>query len=72
MISKHFRNFQGTEEVAYQLRALAALAEDLGSIPSMYTAANSDHNSNSRGSNTLFWPLLYIDIQAGKILTHDF
>jgi hypothetical protein len=70
MISKHFRNFQGTGEVAQQLSVLAVLAEDLGSIPSMHTAANTGHNSNSRGCNTLFWPQLHIDIHAVKTFTH--
>ena len=32
---------EGAEEMAQRLRALADLAEDLGSIPSTYTAANN-------------------------------
>lgn len=39
---KYFREAFGTEEVAPWLRALAALLEDPGSIPSTYRVA---HNS---------------------------
>lgn len=42
-------------EVAQWLEALAALSEDLGSIPSIYVAAHNcpHHNSDSRGPDTL-------------------
>lgn len=43
----------GSEEMAQQLRALAALAEDLGLTHSTHMAA--PYTSGPRGSNTLFW-----------------
>lgn len=36
------------------LRAPAAILEDLGSVPSTHMAT---HNSSSRGSDPLQWPL---------------
>jgi hypothetical protein len=42
------------EEMAQQLRVLAALTEDLGLLPSTYMA--SVCNFTSRGSYALFWP----------------
>ena len=38
-----------------QLRALAILEEDSGLVPSTHIVAKV-HNSNSRESNTFFWP----------------
>jgi len=48
-----------TGEMAQQLRALTALPEDLGLIPSTNMPVHNCHNCNSssRGSATLFWLL---------------
>lgn len=43
----------GAGEMAERLRALAAVKEDVGLIPSTHLEA---HNCRPRGSNTLFWP----------------
>ena len=43
--------------MAQQLRALAALPEDLTLIPITHITAHSC-NSSVRGSDTLLWPLL--------------
>ena len=43
--------------MAQQLRALAALPGDPGSIPSTIMAANSHGTSSYREENTLFWTL---------------
>lgn len=42
--------------MAQRLRMLAALPENSALIPSTHTAAHSSVNSNSSGSNALFWP----------------
>ena len=39
--SHDFKRREGTEEMAQQLRALTALLEDAGSIPSNHMAAHS-------------------------------
>lgn len=44
--------------MAQLLRTLAALAEFSSLFPSTHMAANNVHNSSSRGTDTLFWPLL--------------
>lgn len=43
--------------MAQQLRALAALPEDLSSIPNIQMVAHRSYNSGSRASKTLFWAL---------------
>ena len=45
-------------EMAQWLRALAALLEDLGSIPSTHITAYTACDSTSREPNPHFWPLL--------------
>ena len=50
------RNVYRSWRDAQWLRALAALAEDLGSILSTHLVAQNC-NSSSKGSGTLFWPL---------------
>jgi hypothetical protein len=46
----------GAGEMAQWLRALAALPEDLGWIPSTHMVATTICSSSSRGSDALFWP----------------
>jgi hypothetical protein len=43
--------------MAQQLRALPALAEDLGSIPATHRAAHNCLQLQFQGTNTPFWPL---------------
>lgn len=43
--------------MVHWLRALATLAEDLGSTPSTHTWLTNAHSSISRGSEAHFWPL---------------
>jgi hypothetical protein len=44
--------------MAQQLRGLAVLTEDLGSIPSMHTTGRlMSYNSSFRESDILFWAL---------------
>lgn len=40
--------------MAQQLHAVAALAENSGSVPSTHTEAHNHLNSSSKGSNTHF------------------
>lgn len=55
-----FVRFSGVwvgREIVPQLRALAALADDVGLVFSIYTEGLPDpYNSSSGGFNTLFWP----------------
>jgi hypothetical protein len=44
--------------MAQQLRASAALVEDLRSVPSTCVAAREHYDSSSRGSDAFFWLLL--------------
>ena len=44
--------------MAAQLRALAALPEDLGLIPNTHMAAHNYYNSSFRGCAAFFWPPL--------------
>lgn len=65
----------GAGETAQWLRALDALAEDLGSCPSAHMAAYNFPRSSSRGSNTPFylsWALgtYMVHIHIGKTLIH--
>lgn len=62
-----------------QLRALAAIAEELSPVPSTHEAVQTElsvYNSNSRGSNMTSWPLQapgttwYTNIHAGKTAIH--
>jgi hypothetical protein len=59
-INKQFslkQNNLGAEATAQQLRALAALPEDLGSFPSTYMAAQKTHVIPVlKDPTTLFWP----------------
>lgn len=41
--------------MAWQLRTVAALPEDLGLSPGTYTVSRSICNSDSRGSNAFIW-----------------
>ena len=52
-------------EMAQQLRAFTALAEDLSSIPSIQVRwLKTTCNSSSRGSDALFWPLWSLRVLA--------
>lgn len=42
-------------EMAYQLRALGALAEDLGLVPSIHVMVCTIHNSSSSTADTFLW-----------------
>jgi hypothetical protein len=57
-----------TGEMAQQLRALATVAEDPGSIPSTHLVAHNIYNSSFKGSDALFWPLRALDthVHASK------
>lgn len=46
----------GAGERAVWLRALATLAEGLGSVPMTHTMAQNCRNPSSKESNVLFWP----------------
>jgi hypothetical protein len=49
-----FKVFRGDEEMAWQLRTLAALSEDLSLVPSAHVVCFTINcNSSSRGSDTL-------------------
>lgn len=57
--------------MAQWLQASVVLAEDLGSVSSAHMAVN---NSNSRGSNNLFWALENVNntyIDASKMLIKE-
>jgi hypothetical protein len=56
-------NENRAEEMAQQVRALTAFAEDPGSIPSTYMLILV--NSSSRGSSALTWPLQAPDKHSG-------
>jgi hypothetical protein len=56
-MEKNKNQIYGSREMAQQLRALAALPGDPGSIPSTIMAANSHGTSSYREENTLFWTL---------------
>lgn len=69
----------GAEEIALQLKALVALAENLGSVLNFHIVVHKQppDNSHSRGSAALFQPpresdvyTWYIYIHASKILIH--
>ena len=45
-----------TAKTAQQVKALAAVAEDLSEFPAPTWQFTSVCNANSRGSNGLFWP----------------
>jgi hypothetical protein len=47
----------GDCELAQELRALVALAEDPSSGPSTHMVAHNHPNSSSKGFNDFFWPL---------------
>jgi hypothetical protein len=55
--------------MAQQLRALTALSEDSGSTPSTYIISwlTVISNSSSRGSDSLFLPLLILNIHSTQI-----
>jgi hypothetical protein len=55
----------GTGEMAQQLRALAALPEDPGLIPSTHTAAHKASISPVLGDPRLFLPLGAPGVQVG-------
>lgn len=42
--------------MAQQVKTLAILAEDLGSVPSMYRELTTSCNSSPKGSDALSWP----------------
>ena len=62
------------EEIAQQLGALAALAEDSSSVPNTCMALATIWYSNSRAYGALFWPLrdcmLVVHIYVGKTFIH--
>ena len=53
----------GHGEMSQRLRELAALSEDLGSIPSTHTVAHGCLYPQFQGYTTLSWPLWTPDIQ---------
>ena len=46
---------RGAAEPAQQFRVLAALTEDLGSVPSIHMVAGNHPLSSFRGLSILFW-----------------
>ena len=61
--NKQTQTFRGAREMAQWLGALAALPEGLGLTPSTHMVAHNHlWTSSSRALNTLFWPLLSLDL----------
>ena len=70
-------NILGDGKMAQWLRALAALPENLGSIPSIHVAAHKYLKLSSKAADNHFWPLQatpvyqahtwYTDIHTGNI-----
>ena len=54
-------------DMAQWLRAMAALAKELGLIPSMPMVAHNHLQLQSQGSSALFWPSWALHIHATKI-----
>lgn len=60
----------GAGEMAQRLRALGALLEDLGSIPSTTWQLTIIYNSNSRGPMAPGIYMVHICMHEGKIPIH--
>jgi hypothetical protein len=54
ILSQNKNKFTGARKMSQQLRALAAVTEDVSSIPSSHMGAHNS-NSSSRRSKVFFW-----------------
>ena len=51
--------------MAQWLRAQTSFTEDPDLVPSTHTVVPNHLNSNSKGADTIFWPLLAPDTHVG-------